>query len=98
MRPQESTGLLRPRFKHVTLPRVDITSRDDESGRWYTTPSGEKYPSVTTVLGWNSDKKWLDAWHDRMGKEEAGKILTQAGARGTDVHALAEAYLNNDPD
>lgn len=74
-----------------------MEARAEHDGRWYSTPSGVSYPSVTTVLGWSSDMSWIDSWRANIGDAAADKILTQAGRRGTDVHALAESYLNNDP-
>lgn len=68
---------------------------ENESGRFYVTPEGNAYPSVTTVLGAASDKTWYDEWIARVGKEEAERITRQAGARGSAVHDLAEKYLLN---
>lgn len=86
------------RFRHVpNLNLTQLTAETTENGRFYTTPGGKKYPSVTTVLGAGSDKSWLDKWKARVGEEEAAKILAQAGRRGTAVHDLAEKYLLNDP-
>ena len=86
-------------FKHVPqliLPR--LTDEITDKGRIYTTPQGNKYPSVTTVLSHGSDHSWLDEWKARVGEVEAKKILVQAGRRGSAVHELAEYYLKNDPD
>jgi genome maintenance exonuclease 1 len=66
-------------------------------GRFYTTPSGIKYPSVTTVLGHAGDHSWLDAWKARVGEEEVKRVSGQAARRGTAVHELAEEYLKNNP-
>jgi len=67
------------------------------TGRFYFLSSGEKYPSVTTVLG-VQDKSGLNAWKERIGEEEAKKISVRAANRGSDVHLIAENYLNNLPD
>ena len=64
------------------------------TGRFYYPSTGEKFPSVTTVLG-VQDKSGLDEWRKRIGEEEAKKIMTQASNRGSDVHLIAENYLNN---
>lgn len=83
-------------FTHVDhgieLKQLDSTTT--ESGRYYTTPSGISYPSVTTVLS-VQDKSGLLEWRKRVGEEEANRISTQATRRGTAVHLLAENYLNN---
>lgn len=67
-----------------------------ENGRYYLTPSGVYYPSVTTVIGKGSDNSWIQQWKDRVGEDQARKILAQAGRRGTAVHELCEQYLKND--
>ena len=67
------------------------------TGRFYFPPSGEKFPSVTTVLG-VQDKSGLLAWRARVGEEEAKRISVQAANRGSDVHLIAENYLNNEAD
>ena len=85
-------------FEHVTLELPELPAEIVEGiGRIYTTPEGNRYPSVTTVIGKVSDKSWLDDWKARVGEEEVRKVSTQAARRGTAVHELAENYLNNDP-
>lgn len=69
----------------------------DGVGRIYTTPEGNRYPSVTTVIGAGSDKSWLNDWKARVGEEAARKVTEQASRRGTAVHELAEEYLKNNP-
>jgi hypothetical protein len=64
--------------------------------RYYNTPSGNKYPSVTTILS-ELTKKHIAAWREKVGQETAQKISTQAARRGTNVHKIAEKYMLNDP-
>ena len=80
----------------VNLGYKDLKSVTKKSGRKYSTPKGD-YPSITTILGQLS-KAAIMAWRDRIGHEEANKISRQAAGRGTAVHAMCEAYVNNDPD
>ena len=61
------------------------------------TPTGEKYPSVTTVLDKTSDKSHLIAWRKRVGEEEANRVSRRATTRGTAVHTLCEKYVLNQP-
>lgn len=85
-------------FKQELVDNLPELSADTTSnGRFYTTPSGAKYPSVTTVLGRATDHSWIDQWKSRVGEDEAAKILAQANRRGTAVHEMCEAYLKNDP-
>ena len=86
-------------FEHhphgIDLPA--ITRKTTEQGRRYFTPTGEAYPSVTTVLGILS-KESIKAWRDRIGHAEANKISSQAARRGTAVHKICENYLDNKED
>jgi genome maintenance exonuclease 1 len=64
-------------------------------GRFYKTPSGALYPSVTTVTG-ILGKDSILAWKRRVGEEVAQQISTRAATRGTRMHKLCEDYLNNE--
>lgn len=86
-------------FEHLTgLNLPELSSETTDHGRFYTTPEGKKYPSVTTVLGYGSDNSWLQEWKDRVGDEQVAKISGQASRRGPAVHEIAEHYLKNNPD
>jgi genome maintenance exonuclease 1 len=63
--------------------------------RYYFAPDGGRYPSVTTVLGENKDKTFLQKWIDTVGEEKAEQIKVQAGNRGTALHTICEDYLLN---
>ena len=75
----------------------ELTAEMTDKGRFYSTPEGRKYPSVTTILGHGSDQTWLQAWKDRVGEEEVKRISGQASRRGTAVHEITEQYLRNNP-
>jgi len=62
--------------------------------RFYNTPSGEKYPSVTTVLS-ILGREAIANWRKRVGAENATTIARVAAGRGTGVHNRIEHYLNN---
>lgn len=83
-------------YDFFDLPQIHST--DTEEGRYYTTPNGDKYWSVTTLLGRGGDKEYLERWKERVGENEAAKILVQAGNRGSEVHDLAEKYLLSQKD
>ena len=82
-------------FNHdiIDLPKL---VRLDGEVRHYLTPTGEKYPSVTTVLDKTSDKSFLHAWRKRVGAAKADKITKRASNRGTAVHTLCEKYVLNE--
>ncbi len=86
-------------FSHVSgvpsLPK--IIREDTDHGRYYHTPTGNKYPSITTILGYFKSQGLLD-WRKRIGEEKANDILHRAGIRGTKLHNLIEKYLRNEPD
>jgi hypothetical protein len=78
----------------VSLP--PICSSDTPSGRWYVTPAGNRYPSVTTFLSRFSDNSWLDSWRSRVGEEQVARVSTQAKRRGTSVHGILEKIILGD--
>lgn len=84
-------------FEKVKLPELDfdLISETTESGRVYLTPSGQKYPSITTVLS-SYNKKAFFEWRKRVGEEEANRIARKASSRGTKVHTVCENYLLNE--
>jgi ATP-dependent exoDNAse (exonuclease V) beta subunit len=84
-------------FNHVKLPSLDfdLKAETTESGRLYATPTGEKYKSITTVLG-NHNKQAIMEWRKNVGEERANKISSKAALRGTKVHKICEDYINND--
>ena len=63
--------------------------------RFYATPAGELYPSITTILGEFSKASILE-WRKRVGAEEANKISGKASRRGTRLHSVCESYIQND--
>ena len=73
----------------------DLEVETGKNGRKYVTPTGESYPSITTVLSVLS-RDSIAAWRARVGEEEANKISHKATTRGTAVHDLVEKYLDNE--
>jgi len=82
-------------YEHDFVDLPSIQSEDTDNGRYYTTPNGDRYQSVTTFLGKHSDNSWLEKWKARVGEAEVNKRSTQAKRRGTAVHAILEQYLLN---
>lgn len=73
----------------------DFEARIIDGKRYYFAPDGGRYPSVTTVLGENKDKTFLQKWIDTVGEEKAEQIKVQAGNRGIALHTICEDYLLN---
>ena len=89
---------MRKFFNHKPLVLPELMAVTEEGvGRIYLTPSGEKYPSVTTVLGLLS-KDSIAEWRRRVGDEEANRISKKATSLGTAIHKIVEDYLNNKED
>jgi hypothetical protein len=85
-------------FKHIgpPTPLVELHSNTSPSGvRHYVTPTGDKYPSITTVLG-AGEKPWLDNWRNMLGEDKAAKEQKRCADRGSAIHELIEKYLNNE--
>jgi len=82
-------------FTHhkITIPLAIQTEIDGI--RYYQTPQGKMYPSITTVLSKTSDMSGLDEWRERVGNDVAEQIMKEAQIHGTMTHKLCEDYLNN---
>jgi genome maintenance exonuclease 1 len=77
----------------IKLPELQKVTLETGT-RYYVTPEGQKYPSVTTVLS-EEKKKALKRWRERVGEEEADRIKNFAAKRGTTFHTLCEEFLDN---
>lgn len=91
--------MMRKMFTHqpVDLGYADLLTESTDEGRRYVTPSGVKYPSITTVLGHFTKQAIID-WRKRVGEEEANKISAKASSRGTSLHKICERYIDNEED
>ena len=84
-------------FDHVKLngELPEITTESIKGKRFYVTPEGNKYPSITTVLS-DRNKEGIIKWRESVGNDVANQVMRQAASRGTAVHTLIENYLNNE--
>lgn len=82
-------------FNHIKHDLPQLLQENVDGTRMYATPSGEKYPSVTTILA-DYGKEGIMEWRKRVGEEKANQISRAATTRGTGVHAVIEKYLNNE--
>ena len=85
-------------FKHSLVEERFISAETTEKGRFYTTPEGNIYPSVTTFLSKVTDKSGLQGWIDRVGEEEAEHVKRRGATRGTALHLMCEKYVKNESD
>ena len=82
--------IINDKFKYPILERVDT-----DIGRHYLDSNNKAVPSVTTVLsGTSKSKDGLIQWRNRVGEEEAERIIKQSTDIGTAVHEAIENYLN----
>jgi len=82
------------RYNYHSLDRTTV-----EGKRHYCLPSGERVPSVTTILDRTKPeqaRQALQQWRDRVGHERAQQITTEAANRGTRMHTYLERYIKND--
>ena len=89
-------------FNHVDLSSFDkdfslpeVTTQTIKGKRFYITPEGNKYPSITTVLS-DRNKDGIVKWRQSVGNDVANQIMRSAASRGTALHTLVENYLNNE--
>ncbi len=81
-------------FTHKPFPKIEIPRKEIDGKRYYVTPGGDHYRSVTTVLSALS-KEGIDKWRDKIGHEEANRISNKASTRGTKLHNMMEDYVGN---
>jgi len=70
----------------------ELKTKTVDSKRFYITPEGKEYPSITTVLS-PRNKAGLMKWRKRVGNDVANHIASKAAVRGTKVH---KDWLNQD--
>jgi genome maintenance exonuclease 1 len=86
-------------FNHVgpAGELVDLPTQNVNGMRFYKSPKGSWYPSITTVIGHISAPTILE-WEQRVGYTEAEKIRRTSSWRGTQYHGIVENYLKNNLD
>lgn len=81
------------RTKEFVIPSIEQINEEGKP-RVYKTPSGKKYPSITSVTGILS-KEAIQEWRTNVGEVEANRVSRIASTRGTRLHLLAELYITN---
>ena len=79
------------RILEISEDATEITLPDSR----YYRRNGKYYPSVTYVLGYYPKGKFFENWLKQVGFS-ADYIVKKAAEEGTQVHELAEAYLNGE--
>lgn len=83
----------RKTFPLEEFPAIDLDSTYIEGKRYYRTPTGNLYPSVTTCLSATKDQSFLVEWRQRVGEKEAERVSRRATTRGTGMHQICEDYV-----
>ena len=83
------------KFDHDIIQFDEMVAEKIDGKRYYETPTGEKYPSMTTILSLLENQTALDFWRKRVGYAEAEKQTQEAADRGNRLHELSEKYLLN---
>lgn len=85
-------------FTHTnTIQPLSLETIQNPRGRFYITPNGNKYPSITTILSAKENKK-LQEWRESLGDKAADKETKRAAQRGEAVHKMVELFLQNHSD
>jgi hypothetical protein len=72
-----------------------ISRKNVDGARLYATPDGNHLPSVTTILSDTKSKEKMQVlhnWRNRVGKDNAQQITTEAANTGTSMHKKLEEY------
>ena len=86
------------KFNHLKRsPKLSFNIQHESRNgkRYYATPSGSLYPSITSILGEFSKTSILE-WRKRVGETEVNKVSGKASRRGTRLHGVCEKYILND--
>lgn len=86
--------MITERYEYKPINRVNVDGK-----RYYATPTGNKLPSVTTILDRTKpeeQKQALRNWKKRVGEKKAQEIVTEAASRGTRMHAYLERFVKED--
>ena len=81
-------------FTHKPVEIPELSTKNVNRKRFYLTPEGKLYPSITTVLQ-RRKMEGLMEWRKKVGEDVANYIARTAAHRGTKVHHMCEDFLNN---
>ena len=84
-------------FVHNEVSVPELSTKNINRKRFYQTPDGKLYPSITTVLN-KKKMEGISEWRKKVGEDVANYIARTAANRGTKVHHMCEDFLNNNFD
>ena len=92
------TSYPRPIFEHAELPLPKLKRLTIDGIRYYKIEDSEElktFISVTSITS-NYSKEKIQEWKNRVGEEEANRVIKYATTLGTQYHALVESYFKNE--
>jgi len=84
------------KIKWNKLYEYPASMRTSIEGRRHYEITGEKLPSVTTILSATKSKEAQESiarWKSKVGESEAERVRDQAASRGTNMHLHLERYV-----
>jgi genome maintenance exonuclease 1 len=81
-------------FKHIEIELPEMESTTLDGIRYYPTPTGNMYPSITSVTS-HYNRQVFKEWRERVGNVEADRICKESTTRGTNFHQICQDYLEN---
>jgi genome maintenance exonuclease 1 len=81
-------------FTHLNIELPEMEARTIDSVRYYPTPEGKLYPSITSITS-HYNREVFKRWRERVGAEEADRVCRESTIRGTKFHQICQDYLEN---
>ena len=82
-------------YNHIPINFKQAELIEKDNAHFYQTPTGEIYPSITTILQETMSKKKKESLENWKEQEIAAEYITQEAAIiGTETHKLIENHIN----
>ena len=82
-------------YNHIPINFKQAELIEKDNAHFYQTPTGEIYPSITTILQETMSKEKKESLENWKEQEVAAKYITQEAAIiGTETHKLIENHIN----
>jgi len=85
-------------YNHIPIDFKQSQLIEKDDGHYYQTPSGDVFPSITTILHKTMSEQKQQSLQDWKDQEVAAEYITEESSIiGTQTHNLIENYLNGIP-
>ena len=82
-------------YNHIPINFKQAKLIEKNNAHFYQTPTGEIYPSITTILQETMSKEKKESLENWKDQEVAAEYITQEAAIiGTETHKLIENHIN----